>query len=234
MKKSILFFIAGPVPTSEDSQRAADLQAQTGVRVIFRNNQWSTPGDTNFDEFLDVVGHVPDFYKEELYGDESKALTANGLTNLDPESLARLSAGYKVFEALNAQIAERVEKNEQSKAFFDEKTGFMLQESAMKDIFIVDNSAQTGVVLHLEPEVFPVVFDNVVDAVEVGKVSEVEKVQVQDGNVDVEVATPSPYGAVPEVKSSTDVLDVASEPPPVVVTAKKRGRPSSSASKKSS
>ena len=89
MKKPVLFFIRGPVPTPEDSKFAAEITDSTGLRVAFRNTQWSTPGDTDFTQFADVVGHVPDFYElpeDFAYEVDSTLVAAKGAPFYDPES----------------------------------------------------------------------------------------------------------------------------------------------------
>lgn len=80
MKKPVLFFIQGPVPTPEDSKFAEEITDSTGLRVAFRNTQWAAPGDTDFTQFADVVGHVPDFYdlpNEFAYEVDSTLATTN-------------------------------------------------------------------------------------------------------------------------------------------------------------
>lgn len=89
MKKPVLFFIQGPVPTPEDSKFAAEITDSTGLRVAFRNTQWAAPGDTDFTQFADVVGHVPDFYdlpNEFASEVDSTMLVAKGAPFYDPES----------------------------------------------------------------------------------------------------------------------------------------------------
>lgn len=89
MKKPVLFFIQGPVPTPEDSKFAEEITDSTGLRVAFRNTQWAAPGDTDFTQFADVVGHVPDFYdlpNEFASEVDSTLLAVKGEPFYDPES----------------------------------------------------------------------------------------------------------------------------------------------------
>ena len=89
MKKPVLFFIQGPVPTPEDSKFAEEITESTGLRVAFRNTQWAAPGDTDFTQFADVVGHVPDFYdlpNEFASEVDSTLLAVKGEPFYDPES----------------------------------------------------------------------------------------------------------------------------------------------------
>ena len=88
MKKPVLFFIQGPVPTPEDSKFAEEITESTGLRVAFRNTQWSTPGDTDFTQFADVVGHVPEFYDlpNEFAYEVDSTLATTSATFYDQES----------------------------------------------------------------------------------------------------------------------------------------------------
>ena len=89
MKKPVLFFIQGPVPTPEDSKFAEEITDSTGLRVAFRNTQWAAPGDTDFTQFADVVGHVPEFYdlpNEFASEVDSTLLAVKGEPFYDPES----------------------------------------------------------------------------------------------------------------------------------------------------
>ena len=89
MKKPVLFFIQGPVPTPEDSKFAEEITESTGLRVAFRNTQWAAPGDTDFTQFADVVGHVPDFYdlpNEFASEVDSTLMAVKGEPFYDPES----------------------------------------------------------------------------------------------------------------------------------------------------
>lgn len=89
MKKPVLFFIQGPVPTPEDSKFAEEITDSTGLRVAFRNTQWAAPGDTDFTQFADVVGHVPDFYdlpNEFASEVDSTLMAVKGAPFYDPES----------------------------------------------------------------------------------------------------------------------------------------------------
>lgn len=89
MKKPVLFFIQGPVPTPEDSKFAEEITDSTGLRVAFRNTQWAAPGDTDFTQFADVVGHVPEFYdlpNEFASEVDSTLMAVKGEPFYDPES----------------------------------------------------------------------------------------------------------------------------------------------------
>lgn len=88
MKKSVLYFIQGPVPTPEDSKFADEITESTGLRVTFRNTQWATPGDTDFTQFADVVGHVPEFYDlpNEFAYEVDSTLATTSAPFYDPES----------------------------------------------------------------------------------------------------------------------------------------------------
>lgn len=89
MKKPVLFFIQGPVPTPEDSKFAEEITDSTGLRVAFRNTQWAAPGDTDFTQFADVVGHVPAFYdlpNEFASEVDSTLMAVKGEPFYDPES----------------------------------------------------------------------------------------------------------------------------------------------------
>lgn len=88
MKKSVLYFIQGPVPTPEDSKFADEITESTGLRVTFRNTQWATPGDTDFTQFADVVGHVPEFYDlpHEFAHEIDSTLATTSAPFYDPES----------------------------------------------------------------------------------------------------------------------------------------------------
>ena len=89
MKKPVLFFIQGPVPTPEDSKFAEEITDSTCLRVAFRNTQWAAPGDTDFTQFADVVGHVPEFYdlpNEFASEVDSTLMAVKGEPFYDPES----------------------------------------------------------------------------------------------------------------------------------------------------
>ena len=88
MKKPVLFFIQGPVPTPEDSKFAEEITESTGLRVAFRNTQWAAPGDTDFTQFADVVGHVPEFYElpHEFAYEVDSTLATTSAPFYDPES----------------------------------------------------------------------------------------------------------------------------------------------------
>ena len=60
----VLFFINGPVPTADDLQQAAELEAQ-GNKVGFRNVQWVTP-DAGIEIFDALAGAVPKMYQDFL------------------------------------------------------------------------------------------------------------------------------------------------------------------------
>lgn len=60
----VLFFIHGPVPTADDRQQAAELEAQ-GNNVGFRNLQWVTP-EAGIEIFDSLAGDVPPMYQEFL------------------------------------------------------------------------------------------------------------------------------------------------------------------------
>ena len=60
----VLFFINGPVPTADDRQQAAELEAQ-GNNVGFRNLQWVTP-DAGIEIFDALAGAVPKLYQDFL------------------------------------------------------------------------------------------------------------------------------------------------------------------------
>lgn len=62
MKKSILYFIVGPVPTPEESAEISRVEEETGLRVTMRNAQWARAGDDDFRDYIDVIGSVPSFY----------------------------------------------------------------------------------------------------------------------------------------------------------------------------
>ena len=126
MKKSILYFIQGPVPTPAESQEAAEVQEQTGIRVQLRNAQWAQPGDDDFRNFIDVIGCVPSFYNIT----ESKA----GEDEMEPEvsqeeleaQLAAYLASGSVAKNIQDEDAEDAEK--QDTAIAEEKT--VLEEAA--------------------------------------------------------------------------------------------------------
>lgn len=61
IQPTILFFVWGPVPSAEDYEEVAALEAQ-GVRVKMRNAQWATP-DAGIEEADGYRGAVPDHYK---------------------------------------------------------------------------------------------------------------------------------------------------------------------------
>ncbi len=126
MKKSILYFIQGPVPTPAESQEAAEVQEQTGIRVQLRNAQWAQPGDDDFRNFIDVIGCVPAFYNIA----DSKV----GEDELEPEvsqeeleaQLAAYLASGSVAKNIQDEDAEDAEK--QDTAVAEEKT--VLEEAA--------------------------------------------------------------------------------------------------------
>ena len=126
MKKSILYFIQGPVPTPAESQEAAEVQEQTGIRVQLRNAQWAQPGDDDFRNFIDVIGCVPAFYNIA----DSKV----GEDELEPEvsqeeleaQLAAYLASGSVTKNIQDEDAEDAEK--QDTAVAEEKT--VLEEAA--------------------------------------------------------------------------------------------------------
>ena len=130
MKKSILYFIHGPVPTPAEFQEAAEVQEQTGISVQMRNALWAQPGDDDFRNFIDVIGCVPSFYNIT----ESKA----GEDEMEPEvsqeeleaQLAAYLASGSVAKNIQDEDAEDEDEDaeKQDTAVAEEKT--VLEEAA--------------------------------------------------------------------------------------------------------
>lgn len=126
MKKSILYFIQGPVPTPAESQEAAEVQEQTGIRVQLRNAQWAQPGDDDFRNFIDVIGCVPAFYNiadSRVCEDDMEPEVSN--EELEAQLAAYLASG-SVAKNIQDEDAEDAEK--QDTAVAEEKT--VLEEAA--------------------------------------------------------------------------------------------------------
>ena len=126
MKKSILYFIQGPVPTPAESQEAAEVQEQTGIRVQLRNAQWAQPGDDDFRNFIDVIGCVPSFYNiTEYKAGEDEMEPEVSQDELEAQLAAYLASG-SVAKNIQDEDAEDAEK--QDTAVAEEKT--VLEEAA--------------------------------------------------------------------------------------------------------
>ena len=122
MKKSILYFIQGPVPTPAESQEAAEVQEQTGIRVQLRNAQWAQPGDDDFRNFIDVIGCVPSFYNIT----ESKAGEDEMEPEVSQEELEAQLAAYLASGSVAKNSQDDAEKKDTAVA--EEKT--VLEEAA--------------------------------------------------------------------------------------------------------
>ena len=126
MKKSILYFIQGPVPTPAESKEAAEVQEQTGIRVQLRNAQWAQPGDDDFRNFIDVIGCVPAFYNiTESQAGEDELEPEVSHEELEAQLAAYLASG-SVATNIQAEDAEDAEKQDTDVA--EEKT--VLEEAA--------------------------------------------------------------------------------------------------------
>lgn len=125
MKKSILYFIQGPVPTPAESKEAAEVQEQTGIRVQLRNAQWAQPGDDDFRNFIDVIGCVPSFYNIT----ESKAGEDEMEPEVSQEELEAQLAAYLASGSVATNIQdEDAETKETVAEKVEEKT--VLEEAA--------------------------------------------------------------------------------------------------------
>ena len=128
MKKSILYFIQGPVPTPAESQEAAEVQEQTGIRVQLRNAQWAQPGDDDFRNFIDVIGCVPAFYNiTESQAGEDELEPEVSHEELEAQLAAYLASG-SVAANIQADDADAKDAEKQETAVAEEKT--VLEEAA--------------------------------------------------------------------------------------------------------
>lgn len=108
MKKSILYFIQGPVATPEESEDAERVEQETGVRVQLRNAQWATPGDDDFRNFVDVIGSVPSFYKIDIV--EEKEETSQEDVDASLDEYLKTAATSSSVEEKKETVAEKVEE----------------------------------------------------------------------------------------------------------------------------
>lgn len=120
MKKSILYFIQGPVPTSKESKEAQAVEETTGIRVQLRNAQWAQPGDDDFRNFIDVIGSVPSFYKiaETSAGPDY----IEKVSEMDQDTLDAQLAAYMATGAVEIEVKDENETTEVVQEVTPQKT----------------------------------------------------------------------------------------------------------------
>ena len=129
MKKSILYFIQGPVPTPAESQEAAEVQEQTGISVQLRNAQWAQPGDDDFRNFIDVIGCVPSFYNiTESKAGEDEMEPEVSQEELEAQLAAYLASGSVATNVQDEDAEDAEDAEKQDTAVAEEKT--VLEEAA--------------------------------------------------------------------------------------------------------
>lgn len=109
MKKSILYFIQGPVATPEESADAERVEQETGVRVQLRNAQWATPGDDDFRNFVDVIGSVPSFYNIDIVEEKEETSQEDVDASLDEYMKTSATAASSSVES-QEKVAGKVEE----------------------------------------------------------------------------------------------------------------------------